>query len=235
MGNDTAFLTAEQVINYLADNPDFFMDNPQALDSLNLGKSPEGTISLAQRQTERLQSKAQQLRDQLHALIQNAHQNTELQQRIHILCLRMMDVTRLDQLLPLLIAELKQEFNAEEVALRLFYKDQALALPEMIENIEQLHADDDSLHVFDNVLSKQKPVCGRLTIAQKTVLFPQQVDEIQSAACLPLGHEPCAGLLAIASKDPNHFHADMGTVYLAFLGEVLMRLIRSYCHPNYGK
>ena len=49
-----------------------------------------------------------------------------------------------------------------------------------------------------------------------------------SVACLPLGHEPCVGILAIASYDERRFHADMATDYLAFLGEVTMRLLRPY-------
>ena len=236
MGDDTQSLTIEQVVQYLNDNTDFFMNNPEALESLQLNQSPDGTISLAQRQTQRLQVKTQKLHEQLNALIENAHSNNELQQRIHRLCLRLMDALSIDDLLTLLVVELKQEFAADEVALRLFYSGDDIAkLPEVAGNISQLHVDDKSLKVFDNLLAKQQPVCGRLTKAQKLVLFGEQANEVASVACLPLGHEPCAGILAIGSYDANRFHSDMGTVYLAFLGEVLMRLLRQYCHHTDGK
>ena len=232
MGNTKQSVTAKQVIKYLEDEPEFFLNHPDAIEALQLSSSPEGTISFSQRQTERLQEKNQQLQQQLHALIDNARQNTALQHRVHQLCLRLMDADSLEALLPLLMQELKHEFDADDVALRLFYVGKKMPpFPELTENISQCHADDASLQVFDGLLSKQQPVCGRLTKAQKKVLFPDQIDHIQSVACIPLGHDPCAGLLAIASSDENRFHADMATDYLGFLGEVIMRLIRPY-HPH---
>lgn len=228
MGNDNKTISAEDVATYLNNNPDFFTQQPDVIESLALSTSPEGTISLAQKQVERLQNRSKQLQEQLAALIDNARQNADLQSRVHQLCLRLMDANNLEELLPSLISELKQEFNADEVALRLFYTGEQTKLPETSENIAQLHADDKNLNVFDKLLSKQQPVCGRLSKAQKEVLFNEQAEAVKSVACLPIGHEPCAGLLAIASFDANRFHADMATDYLQFLGEVIMRLLRPY-------
>lgn len=235
MGDDKQSLTVEQVVQYLSDNADFFTDNPEALESLQFNDSPDGTISLAQRQTQRLQLKNQKLNEQLTALIENAHSNTELQDRVHKLCLRLMDAANIKELFNLLVGELKQEFGADEVALRLFFSGDGVAdLPETEGNISQLHIDDKSLKAFDSILSKLEPVCGRLTKAQNKVLFGEKATDVASVACLPLGHEPCAGILAIGSSDANRFHSDMGTVYLAFLGDVLMRLLRQYCHHHNG-
>lgn len=229
MGDDKQSLTTQQITDYLVEHPDFFMHQPQAMDALILGQSPEGTISLAQRQMERMQGKNQQLHEQLSMLIENARQNTALQARIHQLCLRLMDAPSFGKLLPMLMSELKQEFNADEVALRWFYAgDNAPVLPETDENIVLQHADAEDLRIFDKLLSKQEPVCGRLTQAQNELLFPQKANKVQSVACLPLGHQPCAGILAIASYDEDRFHADMATDYLSFLGEVTMRLLRPY-------
>jgi uncharacterized protein YigA (DUF484 family) len=236
VGDNTQLLTDEQVAHYLKDHPDFFLKQPEALEFIQLNQSPDGTISLAQRQIQRIQDKNQILQEQLNALIENAHSNSELQDRVHGLCLRLMDVPNIEQLLSLLVTELKQEFGADEVALTLFYRgDDIVKLPDIKANIRQLHADDLNLNVFDSVLSKQQPVCGRLTKAQKTLLFLEQATDIASVACLPLGHDPCVGLLAIGSKDSNRFHSDMGTVYLAFLGDVLMRLLRQYYHDADGQ
>ncbi len=234
MGDTEQLLTVEQVKSYLAAHGDFFINHPDALDNIQIAEGPEGTISLAQRKSERLQTKNQQLHRQLSMLIENARQNTALQTRIHQLCLRLMDAPSFGTLLPMLMKELKQEFNADEVALRWFYAgDVEPQLPDTGENIVPQHADADNLRIFDKLLSKQKPVCGRLTNAQKELLFGNKADKVQSVACLPLGHEPCAGLLAIASYDEKRFHADMGTDYLSFLGEVTMRLLRP--HHDYGK
>jgi uncharacterized protein YigA (DUF484 family) len=232
MGDDKVKLTPEQITTYLSKHSDFFIEQPALLESLQLTTSPQGTISLAQRQLEQCRQKNETLHTQLNSLLFNARKNAELQLRVHQLCLRLMDAKDLDELIPLLMDELKHEFEADEVALRLFYSGKTkLALPTTLtDNILQHHVDDDVFKIFDSLLAKQQTVCGRLTLAQKTVLFGEQAEQVQSVACLPLGHEPCAGLLAIASFNVNRFHADMGTDYLNFLGEITMRLLRPYHH-----
>jgi hypothetical protein len=227
----TKQLSISELEQYLKSNPDVFLQHPELLEDLELNASPEGTISLAQKQQQRLKDKNRQLNDQLHALLDNAHSNTELQQRIHALCLSLLDAENLGSLLTTLMQNLQQEFSADDVAVRLFYADhKPFALPEIDANLGQLHADDKELRSFDNLLSKQQPVCGRLTKAQKQLLFADKATAIQSVACLPLGHEPCVGLLAIGSEDANRFHADMATDYLSFLGDVFMRVLRHHGH-----
>lgn len=234
MGDATKEISLSELEQYLQSHPDVFLQHPDLLEIVELHSSPQGTISLAQKQQERLRDKNKQLNEQLHALLDNAHSNDALQQRVHALCLQLLDAAELDSLISILMKELQHEFDADDVALRLFFSgNNTLTLPEIEANVTQLHADDEKLRSFDNLLSKQEPVCGRLTRAQKALLFNEQADEIQSVACLPLGHEPCAGLLAIGSKDANRFHADMATDYLSFLGEVFMRVLRHHSH-NHG-
>jgi len=235
MGDDRQQLAVDDVIVYLKANPEFFLHHPDAIEDLVLSSAPAGTISLAQRQNARLQTKINQLHEQLHSLIDTARQNTELQARVHTLCLKLMDAPNLAALLPVLVSELKQQFNADEISLRLFYSESEHDLPETSENITQCHIDDEALKVFDKVLGKQQPVCGRLSNAQKAVLFGEKQDKVASIACLPIGHEPCCGLLAIASYDQDRFHANMATDYLAFLGEILMRLLRTHYHVNHDE
>lgn len=234
MGDATKDLNFLQLEQYLESHPDLFLQHPELLELVELNSSPEGTISLAQKQQQRLKEKNKQLNDQLRALLDNAHDNAALQQRVHALCLSLLDAPSLATLIDTLMSELKQEFAADDVALRLFYSaDKSFTLPKTDANVSQLHADDEKLRSFDNLLSKQTPVCGRLTKAQKQLLFADKAEAIQSVACLPLGHEPCAGLLAIGSVDANRFHADMGTDYLSFLGDVFMRVIRYHTHNHH--
>lgn len=226
MGNDQQSLEAEHIAAYLAAHPDFFSQHPDCLERVELAIAPEGTVSLVQRQTDLLKAKNQQLQEQLELLIETARQNTQLQARVHTLCLKLMDAHDLNDLLPGLIADLKQEFQADEVSLTLFYGEHQHQLPADLECLYQMHIDDERLKAFDKVLEKHEPVCGRLTNAQKSILFEQTHDQVASIACLPIGHAPCGGLLAIASYDQDRFHSNMATDYLAFLAEVLMRLLR---------
>jgi len=229
VADDQQPLTAENVATFLVEQPDFFLQHPDLLEQIELANAPEGTISLAQRQAENLRKKSRQLQEQLQALLANAKSNSELQDRVHHLCLSLMDTTSIEALFAGLVAQLKQEFSAEFVAIRLFSSKQVqFKIPLLDENVRQLATDDDSVAVFENVLSKQQPVCGRLTQAQKVFLFEEQADDVASVACIPLGENKTQGLMAIASSDPNRFHSDMGTVYLSFLGDVVIRLIRQH-------
>lgn len=233
MGDDKQPLTADDVAAFLAEQPDFFQQNPDVLEALSLNNAPEGTISLAQRQVENLRSKSRQLHEQLHALLENAHSNTELQDRIHRLCLSLMDSRNLNDLLALLISELKQEFLAEFVSVKLFTTEQRhYEISDLDDNVEQLALSDNRLSAFDTVLSKQQPICGRLTKAQKDILFGDFAESVNSVACLPLSDETDVGLLAIASQDVNRFHSDMGTVYLSFLSHVVVRLLRQHSNEK---
>jgi hypothetical protein len=233
VGDDKQPLTADDVAAFLAEQPGFFQQNPDVLEALSLNNAPEGTISLAQRQVENLRSKSRQLQEQLHALLENAHSNTELQDRIHRLCLSLMDSRNLNDLLALLISELKQEFLAEFVSVKLFTTEQRhYEISDLDDNVEQLALSDNRLSAFDTVLSKQQPICGRLTKAQKDILFGDFAESVNSVACLPLSDETDVGLLAIASQDVNRFHSDMGTVYLSFLSHVVVRLLRQHSNEK---
>ena len=232
MGNTRKTLDIADLEAYLKANPDVFLKHPHLMDVIELNQAPAGTISLAQRQYQRARQQNKQLSEQLNALIDNAQDNAALEKRVHELCLNLLDSADLSNLLARLTTELKEEFSADDVAIRLFYQHKPLPLVQSALNVKQLHADDNNLAHFDNVLGKQMPVCGRLTQAQKLFLFAENADAIQSAACLPLGHEPCAGLLAIGSREVNRFHADMGTDYLRFLGDIFMRALRYHCYSH---
>ena len=102
MGDDRQTLTESQISAYLLEHPDFFAHNPEVLEKIELALAPEGTVSLAQRQTVRLNAKNSQLQEQLQVLIDNARQNMQLQARVHDLCLQLMDAHDLKALLPIL-------------------------------------------------------------------------------------------------------------------------------------
>ena len=156
MGNTQQSVSAEQVSEFLRQHTDFLIDQPDLLSELEFDNTPEGTISLAQRQRQQLRQKNQHLHEQLHALIDNAHSNAALQQRVHQLCLRLMDCQDMQSLLATLMQQLQQEFSADEVSLRLFYSgDQKPKLPKVEGNIVEMHADDSQLKAFDHILGKQ--------------------------------------------------------------------------------
>jgi len=60
-------------------------------------------------------------------------------------------------------------------------------------------------------------VCG--------TIFRPSAAEVRACALIPLGGTTAEGLLALGSHDVARFHAGMGTVYLARLGDLLSRAL----------
>ena len=71
-------LTPEQVAEYLIDNPDFFVENPEVLPELKLPNLHPGTVSLVELQTDQLRQQLHQQRQELAQLISHADHNEQL-------------------------------------------------------------------------------------------------------------------------------------------------------------
>jgi len=68
-----------------------------------------------------------------------------------------------------------------------------------------------------------QPLCGAVHAAETLeALFGAQAGNIRSTAVIGLTRHALRGVLVLASRDPQRFRADMGTVYLVRLGELLM-------------
>ena len=67
---------------------------------------------------------------------------------------------------------------------------------------------------FADFLAHHEPISGRLSAERLYRLFGQQAPDIRSAAVMPLGEY---GLLAIGSRDADHFQPGMGTMFLKMI------------------
>ena len=74
---------------------------------------------------------------------------------------------------------------------------------------------------FATFMATGKPRCGHLRDAQRDFLFGQDNSEVGSAALIPLGDHASLGLLAIGSRDHDHFSPVMGTEFLVRIGELV--------------
>lgn len=228
-------VTAADVADYLTSHADFFDLHPDLLlPFLPEEAAPAGTISFSQRQIELLRVKKSELEIQLNTLMALGEANSELQTRVHLLCLELIDAKSIDKIVPILSKKLRIEFGADEVSLRLFYRgDLPAVLPPLVDNVQQISLDGLDLAAFAGLLHQLEPLCGRLTSVQRRVLFGDKGEKVKSAGCVSLG-DSALGMLAIGSYDENRFHANMGTVYLSFLGDILARLLQPYMSRDDG-
>ena len=74
--------------------------------------------------------------------------------------------------------------------------------------------------MFESLFESGRPRCGQIRDTQRNFLFDSNLT-IGSAALVPFGTKPSAGLLAIGSPDADRFHAGMSTEFLAQIGELV--------------
>lgn len=219
-------LTAEDVAEYLRKNPEFFNDYQDLLVDLQVPHPSGDAVSLVEKQLTILREQNDQTRKKMHELIEIARQNEELARRMHKLALTLMDATDTKEIFSTLYDNLKRNFRADRVTVRIFadpafidtFAGEEFAGREMIEEE----------NLFKSVIDKRMPITGKLKRQQQVFLFGDEGDEIQSAVIVPLHGEEWGGVLVIGSADPEKFQEGMGVELLANMAEVLSLIINPW-------
>lgn len=211
----------ETVARYLLEEPDFLLRNPQVLNTLSVPHDCGGATSLIEAQVAGLKRQCADLNERLEALVNNARGNEELAQRLHRLVLDLLESASLDEIFTALYQGLAEGFGADQVSLRVFAEageagDRGLA---------ELMGDAGEVSLFSDLFAGGQPVCGALKPEQGVFLFGERVEQVGSAALLPLAVGERRGVLAIGAKSVGRYHPSMGTLYLRQLSDVLGRLI----------
>lgn len=210
------------VAEYLRKRPDFFLRQPDLLEELHVPHACGEAVSLVEYQISVLRERNQRLRRKTQELVNNARRNEELSRRLHRLTLGLLECTGVDDIFATLYGMLVNDFNADMVVIRIFGRPVSPGDVRLAE-----FADDnlDGAGLFESVFAEGKPVCGWLQTTQLAYLFGDRAAEVGSAALLPLADHRAFGVLAIASRSAQRFHAGMGTLFLRQLSEVVARVI----------
>ncbi|HEX9810665.1 MAG TPA: DUF484 family protein [Burkholderiales bacterium] len=217
----------EAVSRYLEDHPDFFHRYPDVLTKLALRHEAGGAVSLIERQVRLLRVENDTLRTQLRDLVAIARENDILSARLHRFALAMADSASLDDIFDNAHAMLRREFKIDAVAILCTGEAHgAFARPEFV-------GDEARLRDVIRDYGSGKPVCGaRFDESLLKYLFGTNAASVLSVSLIGLGPRGAAGILALGSHDARRFHAEMGTVYLAQLGDVLMHSIARFAQAG---
>jgi uncharacterized protein YigA (DUF484 family) len=203
---------SHEVAAYLRRHPRFLSQFPDLVLSLEVPRGEGATTSLASYQLEVLRDKNRELGRRLNELFGNAQDNERLAIRSHQLSLALLRATGLTSCLQALAACLVEDFGSELVRL-ILHRCEAAALPDWVQLIA---ADDVELLPFREFLQAGEPLCGRVHADKLEVLFRHLAAEVASVALIAM---PGIGVLAIGSRDGNHFFPGMGTLFLRLIGE----------------
>lgn len=219
--------TAQDIEQYLLDNPDFFESRHDLVRQLTVPHAAGTTLSLIEKQVAVLKKENRSLRRQISQLIANGRENELLQTRLHDLYLELVDADSVEDISRSLADRLATDFSADYVTLVLFVPDIDEHIQGEAANLLYIPRTTSATvpEPYAELCSKETPYCGRLAADILAALFPVNNAQIQSVAVIPLGREKCYGLLAVGSEDKMRFHADIGTAFLDQLGRFVDRVM----------
>jgi hypothetical protein len=209
-------ISAEQVTSYLRSHPKFFEQYASLLTEITL-PSPHGSgvISLGERQQLAQRDKIRVLESLMEQMIANAEGNEATSLKVHQFCLKLLEQQSFSALKQLIAETLRTDFNVTESLIRIWVKPSNSAIA----------GDAVFTHVSDEfndwVISLQQPHCGNKPQVATDLLD----SNLQSFAFIPLyknaADQHAFGVLMLGAEDPQRFKADMGTLYLDRIGELI--------------
>src|SRR5438105_543615 len=220
-----AVLTAEQVAEFLKQNPGFFESHVEVLMNLQIPHPHGGrAVSIGERQLVAVREKAKLLEDKLRELIQFGEENDAVSEKVHALACRLVDAPSLDAALDTLYLDLLDHFAVPHVAVRLWNvaeensdtREFAPAAPEMRQFVEQMAT----------------PYCGHHAVYESQAWFGEAAPHLKAFALVPMRRDKLTfGVIALASEDPKRFYPEMGTLYLARIGDLMSHALWRFVTP----
>ncbi|MBT8141953.1 MAG: DUF484 family protein [Gammaproteobacteria bacterium] len=175
-----------------------------------------------------MRDKNYRLEHRLADFIEIGRENDQLIDKIHRLALRLVKARHLPGIFTVVETALRDDFGVDMYSLQIFQDitaDKVTMFPgNFVHSIKRENAEFSTL--FQSMLESGQPKCARLSKAQNKFLFTEkQQQEIGSAALVPLGDKGEVGLLALGSRDINHFNPSSSTDFLARMGELVSHVI----------
>ena len=218
-------LTTDQVADFLRRNPGFFEQHVDVLMNLQIPHPHGGrAVSIGERQLVAEREKSRLLEDKLRELIRFGEENDALGGKVHALACRLIDAGGLDATLDTVYLDLLDHFAVPHVAVRLWNVAEATA------EAKEFSAVPVEMRQFVEKLAV--PYCGNHAVYESQAWFGESAPHLKSFALVALRHgETAFGVLALASEDAQRFYPEMGTLYLARIGDFLGHGLRRYLTP----
>ncbi|MGH6636980.1 MAG: DUF484 family protein [Polaromonas sp.] len=208
-------ITEDDIANFLANTPDFFERHAELLATVQLS-SGHGSraVSLQERQAGMLREKIKGLETRMVEMIRHGQDNVAIADRMQRWTRRLLQTAQARDLPGAVVEGITAEFQIPQAAIKVWgvngiFSDESFA------------ADvSDDAQTFASSLST--PYCGVNSGFEAVNWLPEPALAL-SLALIPLraaAGAQVAGLLVLASPDPERFHSAMGTDFLERLGEL---------------
>jgi uncharacterized protein YigA (DUF484 family) len=208
-------ITEDDIANFLANTPDFFERHAELLSSVQLS-SGHGSraVSLQERQAGMLREKIKGLETRVVDMIRHAQDNVGIADKLQRWTCKLLQTAQAREL-PAAAAEgIIAEFQIPQAAIKVWGVNGIFSGERFASGI--------SSDVQTFAASLSAPYCG-VNSGFEAVSWLAEPAQALSVALIPLrasADAPVVGLLVLASPEAARFHSDMGTDFLARLGEL---------------
>ena len=208
-------ITEDDIANFLANTPDFFERHAELLASVQLS-SGHGSraVSLQERQAGLLRDKIKGLEAKVVEMIRYGQENVNIAEKLQR-CTRNLLLTAHARDLPATIVnELKTQFAIPQAAIKVWRINGIFSSESFSTGV--------SVDAQAFATSLGSPYCGVNSGFEAASWLPEPTLAM-SLALVPLRAGPgldAFGMLVLASAEPGRFHSDMGTDFLAQIGDL---------------
>lgn len=209
-------ISPENIKSFLRSHPNFFEDNAHLLTEISL-PSPHGSgvISLAERQQLAQRDKIRVVEAMMAQMIKHAEENDATSEKVHQFSVNLLHQQSFSALQHLIAETLQQDFAVTQSLIRIWIKpsNNAIASNTVFTPVTEAFS--------DWVMTLNQAYCG----AKPEIADGLMNDKLQSYAFIPLNKKTLNqrpfGVLILGAEDQQRFKADMGTLYLERISELV--------------
>ena len=208
-------ITEDDIASFLANTPDFFERHAELLATVELSSGHGGrAVSLQERQAGLLRDKIKTLEGKVVEMIRHGNENVMIADKLQR-CTRNLLLTAHARDLPeTIVRELKGQFAIPQAAIKVWRVNGIFTGESFCTDVSS------DAQAFASSLGA--PYCGVNSGFEAASWLPDAAMAM-SIALIPLREDAAReafGRLVMASTDPQRFHADMGTDFLAQIGDL---------------
>ena len=208
----------KEIAEYLILNPNFFKENPEVLNSIEIIHESGAAVSLIQKQVELLRSNYNSTTDKLMELLGIAKNNEDIFILTKELILSLIDASSIEEIVALLEKSFVADFGAKNSKV-LFFTESSKNLPK-----GRVKNPSEARNILGNLLKPGKIFCGEVNKKVAKFIFNQKTG-VKEMALVPLNSSSLLGLIALGSDQPGKYSDNKDTLFLDFIAEVVSKLI----------
>lgn len=211
---DSQRLTDADVVQFLRDNPDFFIAKDDLLAGLRIPHNSGQATSLIERQLAVYRERNVELRQRLSDLLENARRNDKLFAKTKRLVVSLVNAQNWIDIQAALDDSLRQDFHVDHWSL-IYFTQQKLESP--LRSISDKNKQRDIHRLFKG----HRAFCGQLTDEAMDLLLDEQHSSAESIAAAQIRNGQQTGVISVASDDPKFYRSSMETLFLDYIADVL--------------